>query len=26
MPRICEFYGVEICMYHNEHGPPHFHA
>ena len=26
MPKICEFYGVEICMYHNEHGPPHFHA
>jgi hypothetical protein len=26
MPKICEFYGVVIRMYHNEHAPPHFHA
>jgi len=26
MPKISEFYGIAICMYHNEHGPPHFHA
>lgn len=26
MPKICEFYGVVIHMYHQEHGPPHFHA
>ena len=26
MPKICEFYGVVIRMYFNEHGPPHFHA
>ena len=26
MPKICEFYGVTIRMYFNEHGPPHFHA
>ena len=26
MPKICEFYAVVIRMYHNEHGPPHFHA
>ena len=26
MPRISQFYGVLISMYHNEHGPPHFHA
>ncbi|HVS10558.1 MAG TPA: DUF4160 domain-containing protein [Planctomycetota bacterium] len=26
MPKICEFYGVVIRMYHKEHGPPHFHA
>ncbi len=26
VPRISEFYGLVISMYHNEHGPPHFHA
>ena len=26
MPKISEFYGVTIRMYHNEHLPPHFHA
>lgn len=26
MPRISEFYGIVIWMYHNEHEPPHFHA
>ncbi|MEX2431627.1 MAG: DUF4160 domain-containing protein [Dehalococcoidia bacterium] len=26
VPRIAEFYGVVIYMYHREHGPPHFHA
>ena len=26
MPRICEFFGVVIYMYYNDHSPPHFHA
>lgn len=26
MPRISEFYGIVIWMYHNDHDPPHFHA
>ncbi len=26
VPKICEFYGVVIRMYHTDHGPPHFHA
>lgn len=26
MPRICEFFGVVIYMYYNDHNPPHFHA
>jgi hypothetical protein len=26
MPRIAEFYGILIFMYHNDHGPAHFHA
>ena len=26
MPRICEFFGVVIYMYYNDHRPPHFHA
>jgi hypothetical protein len=26
VPKICEFYGVVIRMFYNEHGPPHFHA
>jgi len=26
MPRICEFLGIYIYMYFNDHFPPHFHA
>ena len=26
MPEISRFFGIVIAMYHNEHGPPHFHA
>lgn len=26
MPRISQFFGIVIYMYHNEHFPPHFHA
>ena len=26
MPKISEFYGIKIYMYHEEHAPPHFHA
>lgn len=26
MPLICEFMGIKIYMYWNEHVPPHFHA
>jgi hypothetical protein len=26
MPRISEFYGIIIWMFHEEHYPPHFHA
>jgi hypothetical protein len=26
LPRIAEFYGIAIYMYHREHGVPHFHA
>jgi len=26
VPRISEFYGIVISMYHSEHGPAHFHA
>ncbi len=26
MPRISEFYGIAIYMYHRDHAPPHFHA
>ena len=26
MPRICEFYGILIYMYYQDHAPPHFHA
>jgi uncharacterized protein DUF4160 len=26
MPRICEFFGVVIYMYYNDHRLPHFHA
>ena len=23
---LCRFYGIVIQMFHNDHGPPHFHA
>lgn len=26
MPKISEFHGIVIRMFHREHGPPHFHA
>lgn len=26
MPTICEFYGITIRMYYDDHAPPHFHA
>ena len=26
MPRICQFYGIVIAMFYNDHDPPHFHA
>ena len=26
MPRISEFFGIAIYMYHNDHMSPHFHA
>jgi hypothetical protein len=26
VPRICEFHGIVIRMFHDDHGPPHFHA
>lgn len=26
MPRVCEFFGIIISMYYNDHSPPHFHA
>ena len=26
MPRIAEFYGIVIRMFHTDHPPPHFHA
>ena len=26
MPRVSEFFGIVVEMFHNEHGPPHFHA
>lgn len=26
MPRISEFYGIVIYLYHADHPPPHFHA
>ena len=26
MPRICQFYGITITMYFNDHRPSHFHA
>lgn len=26
MPVICEFYGIKILLYWEDHSPPHFHA
>jgi phosphomannomutase len=26
MPRISQFFGIVIAMYHDDHQPPHFHA
>lgn len=26
MPAVCEFFGILIYMYYNDHNPPHFHA
>jgi hypothetical protein len=26
VPKISEFYGIAICMYFDDHSPPHFHA
>ena len=26
MPTICEFFGIVIRMYYDDHNPPHFHA
>lgn len=26
MPRVCEFYGIQIYMYYDDHEEPHFHA
>jgi len=26
LPRICEFYGIAIYMYYQDHEPAHFHA
>ncbi len=26
MPTICQFFGIVIKMYYNDHLPPHFHA
>lgn len=26
MPCICQFFGITIYMYYNDHSPPHFHA
>ncbi|MEK7312819.1 MAG: DUF4160 domain-containing protein [Chloroflexota bacterium] len=26
MPTICQFFGIVIRMYYNDHMPPHFHA
>jgi hypothetical protein len=26
MPRVCEFLGIAIYFYFNDHQPPHFHA
>ncbi len=26
MPQISNFFGIIICMYYDDHNPPHFHA
>ena len=26
MPRVCEFYGIQIYIYYDDHEDPHFHA
>ncbi|MDR3557302.1 MAG: DUF4160 domain-containing protein [Syntrophobacteraceae bacterium] len=26
MPSVCQFFGIVIYMYYNDHNPPHFHA
>lgn len=26
MPEVSRFFGIVITMYHNDHGPPHFHV
>ena len=26
MPEISRFFGISICMYYDDHAPPHFHA
>ncbi len=26
MPTISSFHGIDVCMYYNDHPPPHFHA
>ncbi len=26
MPKVCEFYGIRIYFYFDDHPPPHFHA
>ncbi|MBK8052575.1 MAG: DUF4160 domain-containing protein [Saprospiraceae bacterium] len=26
MPQISKFFGIIICMYYDDHNPPHFHA
>ncbi len=26
MPTLSEFYGISICMYFQDHAPPHFHV
>lgn len=26
MPKVCEFYGIRICFYFDDHAPPHFHV
>ena len=26
MPRVAEFYGIAVYMYHNDHDPAHFHV